>query len=161
MFLYRRGKSSETEIITKNCFCWGGKIKREEQQHDKDIFKMSLLSWSYSACPTKEWIRLLFSPLITTNKFRWDLYGTKQELGSCDLLGILFFFCVKVYQSFYSSRWDQETVWTLCAVKVKSSVIMKRTREWHQANTCSHILSYHNLMFLKTKWKCGTWNQTG
>lgn len=147
MFLYRRGKGSETEIITKNCFCWEGKIKREEQQHDKDIFKMFHLSWSYSASPTKE-TTFSFCPFITTNTFRWDLHGTKQELGSCDLLGILFFFCVKVYQNFYSSRWDQET---LCAVKVKSSVIMKGTREWHQANACSHILSYHNLMFLITK----------
>lgn len=145
MFLYRRGKGGETEIITKNCFCWGGKIKREEQQHDKDIFKMFHLSWSYSASPAKE-TTFSFCPFITTNTFRWD----KTRIGELWPFrnSVLFFFCVKVYQNFYSSTWDQET---LCAVKVKSSVIMKGTREWHQANACSHILSYHNLMFLITK----------
>lgn len=144
MFLYRRGKGGETEIITKNCFCWGGKIKREEQQHDKDILKMFHLSWSYSASPAKE-TTFSFCPFITTNTFRWD----KTRIGELwPFRNSVLFFCVKVYQNFYSSTWDQET---LCAVKVKSSVIMKGTREWHQANACSHILSYHNLMFLITK----------
>lgn len=144
MFLYRRGKGGETEIITKNCFCWRGKIKREEQQHDKDIFKMFHLSWSYSASPAKE-TTFSFCPFITTNTFRWD----KTRIGELwPFRNSVLFFCVKVYQNFYSSTWDQET---LCAVKVKSSVIMKGTREWHQVNACSHILSYHNLMFLITK----------
>lgn len=118
MFLYRRGKGSETEIITKNCFCWGGKIKREEQQHDKDIFKMFHLSWSYSASPTKE-TTFSFCPFITTNTFRWDLHGTKQELGSCDLLGILFFFLCQSLSEFLLQQMRSRD--TLCCKGQKFS----------------------------------------